>query len=325
MSITTKLAKAAMKVWEVTPDPSNTDGLQEAFNLRRFLQASQTERNQIMLKSSQTKYCEEIEYPWDAYFDMDIAPLLAGKSALDMGCFTGGRGAAWYERYKLSQVTGIDVDQVFIDAARRFAAAQGIRADYTVAQGEALPFLDGSFDAILSFDVMEHVRSVSATMKECYRVLKPGGQFFLVFPSYFQPNEHHLAMVTRFPGIQCLFSGKTLIRAYSEILAERGESAYWYQRGSNELAHWERGHTINGTTLARFKPILRELDWRIIHQSRKPILTIGRNISRSALNRFAGRLLTPFARLPGLQEVFLQRLTFVLEKSAEPVPAVRST
>ena len=128
-------------------------------------------------------------------------------------------------------------------------------------------------------------------------------------------------MVTRFPGIQCFFGGKTLIRAYSEILAERGESAYWYQRGSNELAHWERGHTINGTTLARFKPILRELDWRIIHQSRKPILTIGRNMSRSALNRFAGTLLTPLARVPGVQEVFLQRLTFVLEKSAE----IRST
>jgi SAM-dependent methyltransferase len=323
MSIATRLAKSVMKLREVRPDPANPDGLQEVFNLRSFHEASPAERNDIMLRSSQWKYREEIEYPWDAYFDMDIAPLLAGKSALDMGCFNGGRGAAWYERYKLSHITGIDIDQIYIDAARRFAAGRGIRAEYTVAQGEGLPFPQASFDAILSFDVMEHVRSVAATMQECYRVLKPGGLLFLVFPSYFQPNEHHLGMVTRFPGIQCLFSGKTLIRAYSEILAERGESAYWYRRGSSEPAQWERGHTINGTTLASFRPILRELDWRIIHQSRKPILTIGRNMSRSALNRFAGTLLRPFARLPGLQEVFLHRLTFVLEKPALPVAAAR--
>jgi len=310
MSITTRLAKAVMKLREVTPDPANTGGLQEVFNLRSFREAPQAVRDEIMSQSSQAKYREEVEYPWDAYFDIDITALLGGKHALDLGCFNGGRGAAWYERYRLSRITGIDVDQVYIDAATRFAAAHGIRARYTVAQGETLPFPDASFDAILSFDVLEHVRSVSATMKECYRVLKPGGLFLLVFPSYFQPNEHHLGMVTRFPGIQCLFSGRTLIRAYSEILAERGESAYWYRRGSD--------HTINGTTLARFRAILRELDWRIIHQSRKPILTIGRNMSRSALNRFTGTLLTPFTFVPGMQEVILHRLTFVLQKGAEP-------
>jgi len=239
MSITTRLAKAVMKLREVTPDPANTGGLQEVFNLRSFREAPQAVRDEIMSQSSQAKYREEVEYPWDAYFDIDITALLGGKHALDLGCFNGGRGAAWYERYRLSRITGIDVDQVYIDAATRFAAAHGIRARYTVAQGETLPFPDASFDAILSFDVLEHVRSVSATMKECYRVLKPGGLFLLVFPSYFQPNEHHLGMVTRFPGIQCLFSGRTLIRAYSEILAERGESAREIQGHSarSRLAH----------------------------------------------------------------------------------------
>ena len=79
MSITTKLAKAVMKLREVTPDPGDGGGLQEVFNLRSFLEAPQTVRNQIMLQSSQAKYREEVEYPWDAYFDMEIAPLLAGR------------------------------------------------------------------------------------------------------------------------------------------------------------------------------------------------------------------------------------------------------
>jgi 2-polyprenyl-3-methyl-5-hydroxy-6-metoxy-1,4-benzoquinol methylase len=312
--ISTRLAKAALKLREVKPDPAaaDLDGLQEVFNQEGFLQAPQTVRNEIMLRSSETKYRDEVSYPWDHYFGIDIAPLLYGTSVLDMGCFSGGRGVAWYERYQLSHVTGIDVDQVYIDAAAQFAASKGIHAQYKLGCGETLPFKDASFDAILSFDVMEHVQSVSATMKECYRILKPGGLFFLVFPSYFHPNEHHLGMVTKTPGVQCLFSGKTLIRAYSEILDERGESAYWYKRGP--LKVWERGNTINGTTLARFKSIILECNWKIVHQSHKPILTIGRNMSRNSTNRFLGRLLTPLAWVPGLQEVFLHRLTFVLEK-----------
>jgi ubiquinone/menaquinone biosynthesis C-methylase UbiE len=316
MNISTRLAKAAMKARENKPDPASPGGLQEVFNLREFVEAPESGRQQVMFESSQVKYREEVDYPWDNYFEMDIAPLLRGKRVLDMGCFNGGRGAAWYERYRLGHITGIDVDQNYIDAATHFAQRRGIQARYVVATGENLPFPDESFDAILSFDVMEHVRNVSKTMQECYRVLKPGGSLLLVFPSYYQPNEHHLGMVTRLPGIQYLFSGKTLVRAYCEILAERGASAYWYQRGSSELAAWERGHTINGTTLKRFQQILREQDWRTLHQSHRPILTTGRNVSKKPLYRIAGNLLGPLTHVRGLQEVFLHRLTFILQKPA---------
>ena len=39
----------------------------------------------------------------------------------------------------------------------------------------ALTFADGSFDLILSFDVMEHVPDSAAALRECFRCLRPGG------------------------------------------------------------------------------------------------------------------------------------------------------
>jgi hypothetical protein len=78
-----------------------------------------------------------------------------------------------------------------------------------------------------------------------------------VFPSYFQPIEHHLSLVTGTPGLQYMFTGKTLIAAYSEILQERGAEASWYGRES-VLADWERGNTINGMTERRFERLLAD-------------------------------------------------------------------
>jgi hypothetical protein len=67
-----------------------------------------------MLKSSNAKYASELEYPWDSYFDIDISPYLHNKMISDLGCFNGGRGVAWFEKYKLYKLFGIDVSQTFI-------------------------------------------------------------------------------------------------------------------------------------------------------------------------------------------------------------------
>ena len=257
--ITLQLAKALMKALPVRPEPPDerVGDLQEVFRHERFLSADPRQRAAIMLASSQSKYDSEIEYPWDAYFGVDLRPMLAGREALDLGCFSGGRGVAWCERYGLTRLTGVDVDQTFIDAANQFARIRGVPAGFRLARGEELPFEDRSFDAILSYDVLEHVRSVAHTLRECHRVLRPGGRCYLVFPSYFQPVEHHLSLATRVPGIQCLFSGRTLVAAYCAILNERGEDARWYRRRTEALESWERSNTLNGITLRKFRRLLR--------------------------------------------------------------------
>jgi len=311
-----QLAKSFMKRWEAFPPSPSVDAgeLQEVFRHEIFVNGTDAERKAIMLESSQSKYRTELAYPWDHYFGRDLAPLLQGKVALDLGCFTGGRGAAWFERYRLGFLTGIDVKQEFIDAARQFAHLKKISAEYSVAHGEELPFEDNALDAILSYDVFEHVQNVRYTLGECHRVLKKGGRLFVVFPGYFHPTEHHLALATRLPCIHYFFSGETLVRAYNEILEERGESAYWYKRRSPQMEPWERGNTINGTTLTQFRRFIRDHNWKVVLHSRKPIGSIGRNVSKLGALALLSRPFGVATNIPGLREMFLHRITYILQK-----------
>ncbi len=312
----TQIAKAVMRLRERFPtSPEQEVGeLQEVFCHDVFINGSESQRNEIMLKCSENKYNSEVAYPWDNYFGRDLSKYLENKEVLDLGCLVGGRGVAWYERYKLKSITGIDVSKDYIDASRKIAKNKSINAEYKLAKGENLPFEDSSFDAILTFDVLEHVQDLNKTLNECWRVLKPGGKMFLVFPSYFQPIEHHLSLVTKMPFIHYIFSGDTLVRAYYEIILERGKEADWYKRNSPNLLSWEKGNTINGTTLRKFLKILKSSKWEVHYQSRKPVGSIGRNISKSRLFQLISKLLIPFVYIPGLREVFLHRITFILEK-----------
>jgi 2-polyprenyl-3-methyl-5-hydroxy-6-metoxy-1,4-benzoquinol methylase len=312
-----QLAKSFMKMWEAVPAPPEraVGELQEVFRHRVFREGTEADRQAIMLESSRSKYRSELAYPWDHYFGTELAPLLADRVALDLGCFTGGRSVAWFERYRLRFIHGIDVEPEYIEAATQFAALQKVSARYHLATGEALPFADGELDAVLSFDVFEHVQDVRQTLQQCHRILKPGGRLFVVFPGYFHPTEHHLSLATRLPGIHYIFSGKTLVRAYHELLQERGEEAGWYRRSSPQLQRWERGNTINGTTLAKFRGFIRAGGWKVLLHSTRPIGSIGRNATKLR----AAALLSPAfglaARLPGLQEIFLHRITYILEKT----------
>ncbi len=309
---TINVAKRLMRLQERTPPDPRTciGGLNEVFRHPAFLEGSDGERARIMWESSNSRYEDELAFPFDKYFGRPIRPWVSGD-VLDLGCFTGGRAVAWWERYEPRSMSGTDVSEAFIQAAQRFAAAKKVPAVFRVGFGENLPWPDGSFDTILSFDVLEHVRSVEATLRECRRVLRPGGRLLVVFPSYFQPIEHHLSLVTGTPALQYLFSGRTLVAAYRQLLAERMEDVTWYARG--RLEEWERGNTINGTTNHRWRQLVKAQGWTVRFQSLLPIGAVGRRAS-SAATRGLARACGPFTHVPCLQEAALHRLTYVLER-----------
>jgi SAM-dependent methyltransferase len=141
---------------------------------------------------------------------------------------------------------------------------------------ESLPFEHETIDAILSFDVFDHIQDVQRTLDECWRVLKPSGRLFVVFPSYYRPTEHHLWFVTKLPFVHYFFSREALIKAYCEILEERGTDANWYKRYPPNPEPWEKCQSINGTTLSQFRKFLDNNSWNTVVHSRKAIGTIGR-------------------------------------------------
>ena len=95
--------------------------------------------------------------------------------ALDVGC-GGGFLAEEFARLGFD-VVGVDPSTVFIEAARRHAAASSLKIDYRVGEGEQLPLQDRMFDVAYCCDVLEHVSDLDRVMSETARVLKPGGLY----------------------------------------------------------------------------------------------------------------------------------------------------
>ena len=108
-----------------------------------------------------------------AWFDRQID--WAGKTVLDLGCAGGFMAEALALRG--ADVTGIDPAAEAIDAARAHAREGKLRIGYDVGVGEALPYDDASFDAVVCVDVLEHVADLNKVLSEVARTLRPGGLF----------------------------------------------------------------------------------------------------------------------------------------------------
>jgi SAM-dependent methyltransferase len=306
-----KIIKWAMRLFEKFPSEDD-HSLAEIFNHDSYTKGSAEERTAIMQNSSETLFQLEQEQPIDQFFNIDISPLLRGKTILDLGCFTGGRGAAWYKRYKLGSIVGVDVFPESLIAAKKYFRDNDLNSDFVCSKGEGLPFLAESFDAIITYDVFEHVQNIGIVVNECCRVIKQGGLLIAIFPSYYHPIEHHLSLVSRAPFIHYFFKGDELIRAYNEIIEERGNESYWYRRKNPKLEDWEKCNTINGLTRRKFKNLINNSSWEVLYDRTDVLL---RKIGEKHwfLNMLR-HMITPLAQVRGFDEFLSTRVVYILRK-----------
>lgn len=201
--------------------------------------------------------------------------------------------------------------------AERYFAKHDVPAGkfrFLEAFAEKLPFEDESFDAMISFDVWEHVQDVACATREAFRVLRPGGLALIVFPSYFHPTQHHLFEATYAPCVHWCFAPATLMSAYWEILNDNPlhrDSIGVVQR---DLEPWEKLRTINGTTQASFEKILRNMNWASAEFVRLPFGIAGTAVQRRPALKYLKWVTGPMARIPVLSEVANQRVVCMLRK-----------
>lgn len=100
-------------------------------------------------------------------------------SILDLGC-GDGLGTAFLREYFLnSDLRGLDVSEQSIQAA---VGKDIPGANFAIYDGSQIPFKNGSFHIILLAGVLHHVVEVRKQIhiiKECHRVLKREGLFFI--------------------------------------------------------------------------------------------------------------------------------------------------
>ncbi len=99
------------------------------------------------------------------------------KTFLDIGC-TDGSWARTVKEILQCDAFGIDISLPSVLAAEK----KSINAKVVdITQG--IPFNDNTFDLITMVEVIEHVFDTDFVLKEVYRILRPGGYFFITTPN----------------------------------------------------------------------------------------------------------------------------------------------
>lgn len=108
------------------------------------------------------------------------APLVKDKSILDFGCGSGYGSAELSASARF--VDAVDTSRDAINHAASRFREDNLHFN-SIDPQQALPFPDGTFDAVVSFQVIEHVADDDRYIAEARRVLAPGGRLLLITPN----------------------------------------------------------------------------------------------------------------------------------------------
>jgi 2-polyprenyl-3-methyl-5-hydroxy-6-metoxy-1,4-benzoquinol methylase len=97
---------------------------------------------------------------------------------LDIGCGTGA--AAWFIAREGFTVYGIDGSETAIEIVKKVFEKEKLAGEFKVGDIINLDYPDNFFDCIVDVNALQHNKpeNIKIILKQCLRVLKPGGKMF---------------------------------------------------------------------------------------------------------------------------------------------------
>jgi SAM-dependent methyltransferase len=243
-----------------------------------------------------------------AFLERANVPL-AGR-VLDAGCGGGGMPLSLAE--EAAHVVGIDPVERFQDAGVRLGRERGARnLHFALADGMALPFRAGTFDLVLSHAVIEHVADAPLYLRECARVLAPGGHVYLSTAPYLSFAGAHLPRL-RIPVPLHLIFGRRIAFATFQQLARHATWALREPANENSFIKAARRGEIKHDDLLEKVRVVR---------LRAQIAAAGLRIVREELHATATvrRMPAPIAQWlrnsPLTQDALISNMEYVLARS----------
>lgn len=124
------------------------------------------------------------------------------REVLEVGCGLGtdainfARAGARY--------AGVDLTEASIELVHRRFDFETLNAELRVADAEALPFPEDSFDLVYSHGVLHHTPDIQRAIDEIHRVLRPGGTAMVMLYHKNSYNYRVNIMILRRLGVGVL-------------------------------------------------------------------------------------------------------------------------
>lgn len=184
-----------------------------------------------------------LDRPWVAARRRE-ALASADGAILEIGFGTGLNLACYPDSVR--KITTVDPNAGMHRRAKRRVEQSGIEVEQHLLRGEQLPFVQETFDCVVSTFTLCSIENVDAALGEAFRVLKPGGRFLFL--------EHGLAPDARVQAWQrrlnwlerLLADGCRLDRKIGEVVSSQPFSKIELKAGYLERAPRTHGYLYQG-------------------------------------------------------------------------------
>ncbi len=164
-----------------------------------------------------------------------------GCRVLDLGCGTGDL-AGRLARAGL-QVTGCDFSKEMLEHAARADPTATVAWVHLTPDWRTLPFPAGTFGAIVASSVLEYVDDPVMVLRECGRVLRPGGVLLFTVPDLRHPSrwlEWSVALAAKTSAGQALGRRQSRLQSYMTYLRvsrQRHTARWWHDAARAAAMH----------------------------------------------------------------------------------------